>query len=197
MTKISKKVRCHTTQLIPIHRNGRAHITWLSRPRLGIITPKYEPECECGCIDTQYSRRIRRIRSASERLRVLAQPCERKITQKYTEPEPEKLKCACKPPTTESVSTRLDELAIPYVRYVLNIYHFRKATRYKFVWCRRLVGTKDEFKGKPTLEPDRIGVLNQHIQRSLHTVYTRLANFKMPPKREYVTNNATTEAHVQ
>lgn len=45
---------------------------------------------------------------------------------------------------------------------------------------RLLVGTKTDFK--PVMEQERIGVINQNIQKSLHTVYNRLANFKMPTK---------------
>lgn len=115
MTKISHKDRCHTTRVFPAHRNWRAHIKWLSQPRMGIITPKFRSRFECCCSDPRARRRLRRIRSASERLRELAQPVDRNVSQKFMKQDTEKQKCTCAP-INESVSSRLDQLAMPYVR---------------------------------------------------------------------------------
>lgn len=113
-----KEPKCHTTRLFPEHKNWRAHIKWLSQPRTGTITPKFLSNSACCCRDARLSRRIKRMRSASERLQVLAQPFRRNVTRKYADVEPAKQHCVCVP-KTKCESSRLDQLAMPYVRFEL------------------------------------------------------------------------------
>lgn len=117
MTKKSSTThtRCHTSRKIPKnHRSTRAHIKWLARPRLGIITQKFfDAQLECVCEGESL---LKRILPPSKRLLQLAEPVGRNITKKYAEKERAKLKCSCAPKNPKPVSTRLDQLAMPYVR---------------------------------------------------------------------------------
>lgn len=106
---------CHKARVIPKHRNARAHIRWLAKPRMGLITSKYQSIDDCCGGDQLLARRIRRMRPASIRVVELAQPSKRNTTKKYADLPDPKIKCACAP-LSATTSTRLDQLAMPYVR---------------------------------------------------------------------------------
>lgn len=119
----------------------------------GYIMPRYPPK---SAMENRMGKR--RTSNFARTLRLAVPKC---ITQRYSPPEfdMKKRNIEIVQPSL-NITTRLEELALPPVR------------------C--LVSAREEFK--PILQPERVGKLNQYLQRSVLSRYNRLANSEMMQK---------------
>lgn len=148
------------------------YIDRLARPRLGLITAKYRNPSDtalcrpAGCCCEPRCRCMERHRRVSCRLVELAQPLDRNVTCKYrparTYQRNRYRDCPCPPPYNEACWTRTTQLALPYVRNLVD-------TRRRFRRC-----CYDERRAK---------FMEKRIQASMMSVYSKLAGFRKPEKR--------------
>lgn len=167
-------MRCksHRRRSRPKTYKTNPYIDRLARPRLGLVTAKYnrpsstdlhQSPC-CCCTPSSRCPGRPRLRRITCRLLQLAQPYERNTTYKYR-PARTYLnrECLCPPPPfSDACWTRTKQLALPYVRNLLD-------TRQRFRRCC--------YDQRHTM------FMEMRIQASMATEYSRLAGVKKPQKR--------------